>query len=287
MKTKPFLLATAGATVDGRTIDAAMLQQMADSYDPATYAARLNIEHFRGIMPTGPFGAYGDVVELSTEEVTVNFNGKDEKRLGLYGVFEVTEDAKALNDAGQKLYPSIEINPNFADKGFAYLMGCALTDSPASIATDRMQFNRKLPGALTLGTDKPEQAFALEFADADGKATEAGEGLVAKFGAMLDSVFAKHAPKTDDTPKPKTDDTPKPKTDDTPAGDFSQLRPLFDGFAQDIAGSIDGLRSELRGDLDQFGVRLKAVEKTAEDTPSETYRKRPPATGSNAGFSGF
>ncbi|PTR05019.1 capsid scaffolding serine peptidase GPO, partial [Novosphingobium sp. GV055] len=37
MKTKPFLLATAGSTVDGRTIDDAMLQQIASSYDPKTY----------------------------------------------------------------------------------------------------------------------------------------------------------------------------------------------------------------------------------------------------------
>ncbi len=274
MKTKPFLLATAGSTVDGRTIDAAMLQQMADSYDPATYAARLNIEHFRGIMPTGPFGAYGDVVELSTSEVTVNFNGKDEKRLGLFGVFEVTDDAKALNDAGQKLYPSIEINPNFADKGFAYLMGCALTDSPASIATDRMQFNRKLPGALTLGADKPEQAFALEFTDAEGKPTEASEGLIAKFGTMLDSVFSKHAPKVAETPEPA-------KTEEGNAFSIADLKPLLEGFAKEIGGSIDTLRTEVRGDLDQFGVRLKAAETAIEGTPAQTYTKRPASAGAH------
>lgn len=148
MKTKQFLLATAGSTVDGRNIDEAMIEQMASSYDPKTYGARLNIEHIRGISPEMPFRAYGDVLELSVGEVEVNFNGKKEKRKGLYGVFDVTDDAKTINEQGQKVYPSIEIEPNFAGKGFAYLMGCALTDSPAAIATDRLQFNRAVPGTI-------------------------------------------------------------------------------------------------------------------------------------------
>ena len=64
MKTKPFLLATAGSTVDGRTIDENDIDQMASSYDPKTYGARLNIEHIRGLGTEGPFRAYGDVLEL-------------------------------------------------------------------------------------------------------------------------------------------------------------------------------------------------------------------------------
>jgi acyl-coenzyme A thioesterase PaaI-like protein len=69
MKTKPFLLATAGSTVDGRSIDDAMLEQMVSSYDPKTYGARLNIEHVRS-APDGPFRAYGDVLELSIGKST-------------------------------------------------------------------------------------------------------------------------------------------------------------------------------------------------------------------------
>jgi hypothetical protein len=44
-------------------------------------------------------------------------------------------------------------------------MGCALTDSPASIATQRLQFNRSLPGTLTLAG---ENAAPLEFAEDAG-----------------------------------------------------------------------------------------------------------------------
>ena len=89
-----------------------------------------------------------------------------EKRLGLFGVFDVDDSAKQLNDAGQKVYPSIEINPNFGDKGFAYCMGVALTDSPAAIGTEKMLFNRSLPGTIKLTAgDSGIDAAMLEFAD--------------------------------------------------------------------------------------------------------------------------
>ena len=38
-----------GATTDGRTIERAWIEQMAASYDPNTYGARLNCEHIRGL----------------------------------------------------------------------------------------------------------------------------------------------------------------------------------------------------------------------------------------------
>lgn len=272
MKTKQFLLATAGATVDGRTIDANMLTEMADGYDPKTYGARVNIEHIRGISGQSPFRAYGDVLELSTAEVDVNFHGKTEKRLGLFGTMEVTDEAKALNDASQKVFPSIEIEPNFAGRGKAYLMGVALTDSPASIATDRLQFNRSLPGTLTLSADKPDQAFALEFADESGKPTEAAEGLIAKMGAMLDTVFAKHQPAP-----------AEPKKEGKDAGEFTAdtLKPLFEGLGQTFAKEIGDLRTEMRGEMDQFAVQIKALETTAETTPNQQHNARPAASGAN------
>ena len=273
MKTKKFLLATAGATVDGRTIDANMLTEMAEGYDPKTYGARVNIEHIRGISGQAPFRAYGDVLELSTAEVDVNFHGQTEKRLGLFGTLDVTDDAKALNDAAQKVFPSIEIEPNFAGKGKAYLMGVALTDSPASIATDRLQFNRSLPGALTVSADKPEQAFALEFADAEGKPSEAGDSFLAKLGTVLENTFGK-AP----AQEPK-----EPAQPEGQPGDFNAdtLKPLFEGLGQTFAKEIGDLRTEMRGELDQFAVQIKGIEGKVEGTPADTYNQRPAAAGAH------
>lgn len=273
MKTKPLLLATAGSTVDGRVIDEKMLEEMVSSYDPKTYGARVNIEHVRGISGEGPFRAYGDVLELSIGEVEVNFNGKTEKRKALYGVLDVTDDAKKLNEASQKVYPSIEIEPNFGGKGFAYMMGCALTDSPASIATERLQFNRSLPGTLTVPGDKAE---ALEFADGD--VTQGGNALLSGMAKLFDGFAAKFT---------KAEEKPEAKKDDPPAAaafDFAALRPLFDEFGTTIATAIDGLRTEFRAEADALAVKLNKVEQTQERTPNHDYRHRPIANGNNGNY---
>lgn len=276
MKTKAFLLATSGPTVDGRNIEPKLLTEMAESYNPKTYGARLNIEHIRGATGQAPFRAFGDVTELSTAEVEVDFNGKKEKRTGLYGVFDINEDAKALNDAGQKVYPSIEIEPNFAGKGFAYLMGCALTDSPASIATERLQFNRQLPGTEVYSRDT---AAAIEFADEGGSAT--GDSFLTKFGAMLDSFSAKFTPaKTEVTP-PKEADPAAPA-----AFDFSQLKSMFTELGKSFSDEIGALRTELRTEVDAIGVKLSKVEKVQDETPSKNFTRRPASDGGAGDFAG-
>lgn len=274
MKTKPFLLATAGSTVDGRVIDDKMLDEMASSYDPMTYGARLNIEHIRGISGEKPFRSYGDVLELSVGEVDVNFNGTMEKRKALYGVFDVTDDAKALNTAGQKVYPSIEIEPNFGGKGSAYLMGCALTDSPAAIATERLAFNRTMPGTIKLARD---EAASLDFAAAT---EQAGDGFITKFGAMLDSAFAKFTPaKTEEKPAAKEGETAP-----AAAFNFAEMRPMFEELGQTFAASIGDLRNEMRGEIDQLGVKLKKIEGTVEATPAQQHKARPVSAGANGQF---
>lgn len=276
MKTKPFLLATAGSTVDGRTIDEKMLKEMASSYDPKTYGARLNIEHIRGISGEKPFKAYGDVLELSTAEVTVNFNGKDEKRLGLYGTFDVTGDAKALNDASQKVYPSIEIEDNFAGKGFAYLMGCALTDSPASIATERLQFNRARPGVLNFSRD---ESALLEFAEDKGE--QDGATFLTGLKGLFDDFAAKFA-----APKPEEKPTPPAKEEPAATFDFSAMQPLFEGLTKTIATGMDAMRNEFRGEIDGLALQFKKLSEEKEDTPSGNYSRRPPSDGKSGAYNG-
>jgi len=277
MKTKRFLLATSGATVDGRVIEAEHLRQMAKSYDPKVYSARLNIEHIRGISSEGPFRAYGDVLSLETEEVTVNFNGKPEQRTALYGVFDVTEEAQALNAAGQKLYPSIEIHPDFAGKGFAYLMGCALTDSPASIATERLQFTSQLsaavPGIQRFSREEAGDAALLEF---DTPASSEATGLLSGLKGVLDSFADRFAPKTPAPAQPQT-----PATDPaTPAG-FSadDLRTVFTELATSIDTSLNALRQETRAATDALEVKFNSLKQGIEATPATTHTPRTPSTG--------
>ena len=135
-KSKWFRIAVAGDTTDGREIQADWIIQMAANYDPNIYGARINMEHIRSSYPDGVFGAYGDVLALKTEKVDINGEEKD----ALFAQIEPTQSLIELNKKKQKVYTSIEVDDNFANKGSAYLVGLAVTDSPASLGTEMLQF---------------------------------------------------------------------------------------------------------------------------------------------------
>ncbi|WP_199103172.1 GPO family capsid scaffolding protein [Aquitalea sp. ASV11] len=157
-KAKKFIVATEGATCDGRTISRTDIVQMAKNYDPKVYGARVNLEHIKGLLPDSPFKRYGDVLELSAEEV----DGK----MRLFAVIDPIDELVSMNRARQKVYTSIEINPNFADTGEAYLVGLAVTDDPASLGTEMLQFAAKAHiNPLASRKSHPDNLFteAIEF----------------------------------------------------------------------------------------------------------------------------
>lgn len=134
-KSKFFRVATEGATTDGRTITRAWIEQMARNYDPKKFGARINMEHLRGIMPDGPFKAYGDVIALKAEPA-------DDGALCLLAQLDPTDELVEMTTRKrQKVYSSIEINPDFANTGEAYLVGLAVTDNPASLGTEMLRFS--------------------------------------------------------------------------------------------------------------------------------------------------
>lgn len=132
-KPKTFRVATEGATCDGRALSRDWIAQMAKNYDPKKYGARVNLEHFRGILPDGPFRAYGDVTALAAKEV-------EDGKLALFATIDPTADLVAFSKARQKIYTSVEVDPKFADTGEAYLVGLAVTDSPASLGCEMLAF---------------------------------------------------------------------------------------------------------------------------------------------------
>ena len=97
-KSKWFRIAVAGDTTDGREIQSEWIKQMAENYDPNVYGARINVEHIRGVLPDSVFGAYGDVIALKTEKVTINGEEKD----ALFAQIEPTESLIAINKKKQK-----------------------------------------------------------------------------------------------------------------------------------------------------------------------------------------
>lgn len=136
-----FRVAVEGATSDKRKIQRSWLEQAAKNFNRSTYGARVWLEHFRSLMPDGAFKAYGDVLAVKAEEVDIN----GQKKLALFAQIEPTADLIALNKAKQKIYTSIEIDDSFADTGEAYMVGLAVTDSPASLGTDVLEFSAQKP----------------------------------------------------------------------------------------------------------------------------------------------
>lgn len=139
VSSKFFRVATEGNTADGRKIERQWLKDIADTYNPETFGARISMEHIKGLLPDSPFKAYGDVTAVKTEEIVIN----GEKKLVLLAQIDPTQDLIAMNKARQKIYTSIEIAPNFAETGKAYLAGLAVTDNPASLGTEMLQFSAK------------------------------------------------------------------------------------------------------------------------------------------------
>lgn len=176
-KTKWFRVACSGKTIDGREITPAQIDQMAATYKPETYGARIWMEHLRSFLPDSQFRAYGDVLAVKAEDAG------DGKR-ALYAQVDATPDLMKLSADRQKVYWSIEMDPAFAGTGQAYMVGLAITDSPASLSTEMLRFSIKAdtaPAAAKghLFSEQVEAALIAEEA-ADDK-----PGLFARVREML------------------------------------------------------------------------------------------------------
>lgn len=156
-KSKFFRVAVEGATADGRDISRQDIEQMAKNYNPTTYGARVWMEHLRSAWPDSSFRAYGDVLAVKTEEVDID----GEMKLALFAQLDPTQDlVDMVNKLRQKVYTSIEIQPNFAKTGEAYLVGLAVTDSPASLGTEMLTFARTAAqNPLASRKQDPENLF--------------------------------------------------------------------------------------------------------------------------------
>lgn len=136
---KEFRSAVEGETVDGRRIERHHIQEMADSYNPSVYGARVNLEHYVSSFPNSVFRCYGDVQSARAEEIT---EGALAGKLALNVVVKAEDDLVDLLSTNQKIYPSVEYFSKFAATGKAYLVGLGFTDTPASLGTEIMRFNR-------------------------------------------------------------------------------------------------------------------------------------------------
>lgn len=134
---KKFRVAVSGMTIDGREISGQHLKEAAENYNPSVYKAPINMEHYLSPFPDSEFSAMGEVVSMSAEDIT---DGPLAGRVALYAEIEPSERMKKLTDEGKKVHSSIELYPQFALNGKAYVAGIAMTDKPASLGTERLKF---------------------------------------------------------------------------------------------------------------------------------------------------
>lgn len=264
-KSKFFRVAVEGGTTDGRNITREWLEQMAKRYNQSTYGARVNMEHIRGIDPEGLFKMYGDITAAKTEEVEI----EGEKRLALFVQIDPTPELIALNKKRQKVYTSIEIHPNLNEKG-AYMMGLAVTDSPASLGTEMLQFCSKAAvNPLAERKYHPECLFTealetvIEFED-DSDKGDKGPSLFSRIKELL-------APGEKAT-----------------AEQFSDVHQAVEAVAKEVTTISTDLQKQFKeqtATITELTSKLEGTEKDLADLKASLERqedfshKRDPATG--------
>ena len=261
-----FRVAVEGATSDKRIIKRSWLEQAAKNFDPKTYGARIWLEHFRSLLPDSPFRAYGDVMAVKAEEAEVD----GQKKLALFVQVEPTPDLVAMNKAKQKIYTSIEIDDSFADTGEAYLVGLAVTDSPASLGTDVLAFSAQKPDASPFkDRHYSETSMFSESIEVDGLTFEEVEDPKTGVGAkLLSSVKALLSGK-------------QAQTDEQ----FSQVAEAVQAVAEHVKdlpekfASLEGKQSDHDGQLTKLSADLDELKQKLSQTPDTTQSKRPVATG--------
>lgn len=271
-RTKFFRVATEGATTDGRAIAREWIDQMAAGYDPAKYQARVNMEHIRGWSGEGPFKAYGDVVALEARDV------EDGKR-ALYAEIDPTDDLVALTKARQKIFTSIEVQNNFAGTGQAYLVGLAITDSPASLGLEVLSFAAQHPEANPFASRKkhPDNVFTA--------ACETEIEFVTAAPSLLDRItalFTGGQRKAGDGVDQAVEEVARHSAD---------LAGRVDRYSRELEGlnrRLDELTTrveQLTGDLGQYRTatdgRLDGINTTLSTIPASAT-VRPPADGAAA-----
>ena len=255
---KKFKVASAGATTDGRQITEKQIQQMATNYDPKVYGARLWLEHQRGFYPDSIFGAYGDVLSLEAMEE----NGV----LGLYATISPNANLLEINQRKQKIYTSIEMDTSFADTNEAYLKGLGITDSPASLGTEAMQFSQKT-NYFSNRKQKPENLLSeaievnLEFSEEKPKED------TTKFMDKIKSIFNKQQ----ETNNGILEQSEK---------NILQYAELQNKVNEDFSAKQSDIQKELNGLKENFNKLKQQLEKE----PEQRYHQRNPSTGNTDEF---
>jgi len=264
-KTKWFRVAVEGATTDGRNIARDWITQMAKNYSPTVYGARVNLEHYRGIDPAGLFKAYGDVLALEAREESGEFAGK----LGLYAQIQPTDDLVTLTKKGQKIYTSIEVDPSFSDTKQAYMVGLAVTDSPASLGTSVLTFAAQNPAASPFAHKKLNANTLFTAADEaviefEDPADPPAPSVFKRVGELLGLFRSKE------------------RTDDARFADMGQAVEALATHGAETDKTVQKLSADLAGAIaaaEKDRAAFTALKEQLSKDPNPGQPARPAATG--------
>ncbi|HEE0834845.1 TPA: GPO family capsid scaffolding protein [Klebsiella pneumoniae] len=260
---KKFRVAVSGNTVDGREIQPQHLRDAAANYSQEVYGARVNIEHYLSPYPGSDFGAMGDVAALSTEDIT---EGPLAGRTALYAEIEPSDRMVQMTNKGEKVYSSIELHPQFALNGKAYIVGLAMTDTPASLGTERLKFaTQQRASVMAFNNQQAEPPMFSEAIEAEVielAAQRSDEG--AKWYSRVMGIISKGQ-----------------KTDDQR---FSQMHQVVEAVAQSQSEQIDQFNAaEQERQQDKVAIQklttdLAALRQQLEGTDGN-FSQRPAAGG--------
>ena len=269
---KFFRVAVEGDIADHRDIEITRewIEQMATSYDPALRGARINLEHINGIDPDGMFKAYGDVTALKAEEVEIG----GEKMLALFAEIDPTEDLVTLSKKRQKVYTSIEVDPKFKKTGGAYLMGLAITDTPAALGVEMLKFsasqgeNSPLSGRKHSPDNLIVQAHEVELTF---ETTDEENNFITKFSTRINEIFSGLKKNTEN------------KTGDIEAA-LNLFASEFEKFAEAIPQDNSKVIHELKNQLESMQQKITVQETELKELSvamegMERFEGRPPASG--------
>lgn len=268
---KWFRIGVEGDTCDGRVISATDIQEMAETFDPRVYGCRINLEHLKGILPEGPFSRYGDVVELKSDRIDDDSVLKG--KLALFAKITPTDDLIAMNKKLQKVYTSMEIQPNFANSGKCYLVGLAVTDDPASLGTEYLEFCR---GAKFNPLNR--------FKAAPGNLISVATLAELEFEDLPENVFTALSDKV------KTIFSRKQASDDARFQDVHEAVTTVSEHVQDnltateqrlvaLENAFSTLRQDVTSKADQTHQAFSQLKTTLDNTESTTQPRRKLSTG--------
>ncbi|RDE04701.1 GPO family capsid scaffolding protein [Sphingomonas aracearum] len=260
-KSKFFRAFVEGQTIsDNRTVTAEMIDDIVATFNTESYTPRINVEHISGYSPEPPFNGYGDVTAVKAQTDTITIDGKPQQRRALYAQVDANDQLVTLSERNQKPFPSVELTPNYAGTGKFGLIGLAFTDTPASIATQRLNFSRVNGNVIATADDRAALEFEAGPADANGIAAAVVQGLT--------GFFSKFKP--EGQPAPKKDEQQLPANDN-----------VFDpaAFATAIGGIVAAAIKPVVDAQTQHASDFTALRAKLESTDANQGFSRPPATG--------